>query len=377
MRIGVDVSFLATDRRGMGRYVRNLLTCLLRHPSTHRYVLFTGRGTDAGAVRSLLGRVPVDYEIALSRDCSRADLDVCWFPWSRIDRLPRTGKAVLTVHDVAPFLFPHRSRWRYFDQRRDERRLAESVTAADAVVTVSRFSCEQLATVLAVPRSRLEVVPGGVDPLFWQSEPQVAHRDEIMCVARDEERKNLGRLLEAFVLLRREGRAACRLRLCGVDPDAAPRYARLLKPDRLENEVTWESDLDDRVLRERYRAAALVVCPSLHEGFGLPVIEAMASGTPVACANAASLPEIAGDAAVYFDPLDAAGMAGAISRCLADEELRTAMIDKGRTQAARFDWVASARKMHDVLESVAGLDVQAGVSDSKRLHNLPGWRAIL
>jgi glycosyltransferase involved in cell wall biosynthesis len=110
--------------------------------------------------------------------------------------------------------------------------------------------------------------------------------------------------------------------------------------------------VDDADLPALYRHAALFAFPSLYEGFGLPVLEAMACGVPVVCSNASSLPEVAGDAALLVDPLDTDGLAAAIARALADGDLREGMIVRGFAQAARFTWKQAARQLLGVFDTL-------------------------
>jgi alpha-1,3-rhamnosyl/mannosyltransferase len=109
--------------------------------------------------------------------------------------------------------------------------------------------------------------------------------------------------------------------------------------------------VDDEDLPALYRGAALFAFPSLYEGFGLPVLEAMACGIPVVCSNTSSLPEVAGNAALLVDPLDVDGLSAALHRALEDRELRKRMVDRGLAQAARFTWERSARQLRDVIVS--------------------------
>jgi glycosyltransferase involved in cell wall biosynthesis len=171
-------------------------------------------------------------------------------------------------------------------------------------------------------------------------------------VGSDEERKNLGTLLQAFARVRAGGWPG-RLVLCGDNPNLLARHARTIRECALAGLVIVEGYVDEEALRRRYREAALFVFPSLYEGFGLPVLEAMASGTPVACARAASLPEIAGAAAEYFDPRDADDMARAMRRCLDDDEHAHRLAALGREQAAGFTWEAAADRMLGVFEQAA------------------------
>jgi alpha-1,3-rhamnosyl/mannosyltransferase len=135
----------------------------------------------------------------------------------------------------------------------------------------------------------------------------------------------------------------CRLVLCGFPAGETPGSWHRLRQSLAKDTVQILGYLPRRELPALYQTADLLIYPSLFEGFGLPVLEAMASGCPVICSNVASLPEIAGDAALFIDPCDSAGMATAMDRLLNDAALRGTHIAKGRERAGRFSWEATAR----------------------------------
>jgi alpha-1,3-rhamnosyl/mannosyltransferase len=130
-------------------------------------------------------------------------------------------------------------------------------------------------------------------------------------------------------------------------------YQDLVAEVEKHNSVRLVGFVEDQDLPALYRHAALFAFPSLYEGFGLPVLEAMASGIPVVCSNSSSLPEVAGGAALLVDPLDTDALAAALTQVLEDEGLRTRMIERGVLQAARFEWERSASQLLGVMESLA------------------------
>jgi alpha-1,3-rhamnosyl/mannosyltransferase len=165
--------------------------------------------------------------------------------------------------------------------------------------------------------------------------------------------KNYPRLLEAYSLL--PGAVQFPLVCAGLKGNQFNRLQDLRRELRIpEEKVTFLGFVNDSVLRTLYRHARLFVMPSFFEGFGLPVLEAMSSGCPVCCSRAASLPEVAGDAAAYFDPFDVKGIATAVIRVLTEEQLRLSLISKGFEQACRFSWLRAARETLAVYQKVAG-----------------------
>jgi glycosyltransferase involved in cell wall biosynthesis len=206
------------------------------------------------------------------------------------------------------------------------------------VIVISEWVKERVVERLGLPPDRIHPIHLGVDHERFSPDTTVAREPFLVYPARPWPHKNHARLLEGFSLLRRE-RPELRLVLTGVghDPDGVPEGVDVL------------GGVSAGELVSLYRRAAALVFPSLYEGFGLPPVEAMACGCPVAASSAGSLPEVVGDAAVLFDPLDpaaiAAGMAEALDRA-------AELGERGLVRAAAFTWAATARA-HDVVYELA------------------------
>ncbi|MCM6761778.1 glycosyltransferase family 4 protein [Rathayibacter sp. ZW T2_19] len=236
-------------------------------------------------------------------------------------------------HRDLPELFPR--------VERVFRRVAYEATArrADAVITISAFTKSRIVELLGIPEERVHVSHLGVDTSRFR--PNLGERDDfVFFPARAWPHKNHARLFEAMRLLRADGHGL-RLVLTGGDLD---RLGEL--PDFVE----WRGHVAPEELAELYRRAAVLAFPSLYEGFGFPPIEAMASGCPVAAADAGSLPEICGDAAVYVDPLDPRSIADGILEAIARREQLAPL---GLARAARFDWERCRREHLEVFRAVA------------------------
>jgi len=247
--------------------------------------------------------------------------------------------------------------------------LHRAVRAARAVVTVSEVARADVVNVLGAPAARTTVIHHGVEPRFApQSEETVAALRQrlglppayALHLSSGKPHKNLPRLLDAWravagsgpgaglVLAIAGGEAPSRREVAAADP-----AVRFLGPIR-------EDDLPGL-----YAGARLFVFPSLVEGFGLPVLEAMACGTPVVCSNASSLPEVAGEAAVLCDPSDTAALAAAMTRMLADPDLRTALRQRGLARAARFTWGEAAERFVRVYRDALAQAPRAGRRGSR------------
>jgi glycosyltransferase involved in cell wall biosynthesis len=262
-----------------------------------------------------------------------------------LPRGPLTGgtpPAVVTVHDLAVVRFPETlSGW---NSRYTQRTLRRVLGAADAIIAVSRDTADDLAAFAPSEAGRIHVIANGVDA-FW-SEPDATAAPVagafVLAVGTPEPRKNLPRLVEAMRRRRAAG-ADERLVLVGADgwgSERIPEEPWLVRLGRV----------DDSTLRSLYRAAAAVAIPSLHEGSGLPVLEAFAAGAPVVAARAGALPETAGDAAILIEPLDPRSIAAGIDEAITQ---RDALIRRGYERARAATWARAAERHVEVYCSVA------------------------
>ncbi len=311
MRVGIDTSPLVQTRAGTARHVRGLLGALRDRPGVDLELLaFGGPGRVSSVLRDALW-----YPLGLRRRSRSFDLLHC-----TTFRGPRGASVptVLTVHDLAilrtPEAFP---RWHRLYGRAG---LAGVLRAADAVIAVSEFTRAETIELADVPANRIHVVPNGVDAVFTPDGPR-AEGDYVLAVATLEPRKNLGRAVDAA----RE--AGVELRVVGARGWGGVAVAG------------WAGEIPDSELAALYRGARCVVYPSLYEGFGLPVLEAMACGTPVVTSRGTATEEVAGDAAVLVDPRDAASIAHGIR---AATERRDELVPAGLARAREFTWQRAA-----------------------------------
>jgi glycosyltransferase involved in cell wall biosynthesis len=240
------------------------------------------------------------------------------------------GRNVVVVHDAAALREPGWYSRGYVAWQRAV--LPTLARRALHLVTVSQFSRGELVELLGADPARITVVPGGVDERFRPGiEPARRPRPYVLTVASRTARKNLAAL----------GATARRLARDGVELVAVGGDRPQFRAEEAGG-LTWLGAVDDAALPGLYAGALAFVLPSLHEGFGLTVLEAMACGTPVVAADRTALPELVGDAGLLVDPTDPQAIADAVARAIGDERLRAA----GPRRAAAYGWDATMRRLH-------------------------------
>jgi glycosyltransferase involved in cell wall biosynthesis len=232
------------------------------------------------------------------------------------------------------------------------------------VLTVSEASKRDILRYFRVPESRIDVIYNAIDERFWL-EPDVEEVNRVreryrltdpfvLYAGNIKPHKNLERLIEAFHLMRHDDPNLKDVQLLIIG-DEISKYAtlrRAVHSHKLHKHVRFFGFVSDQTLAALYRLANVFVFPSLYEGFGLPPLEAMASGTPVITSNVSSLPEVVGDAALMIDPYDAAAIADAMKRVLTDTDLRVDLQGRGLARAREFSWERSIARVRQIYEEV-------------------------
>ena len=366
MRFGFDLRPFLREETGVGVYFKNLLFELAKIDPDDEYVLFSASWKD---------RFP---ESKLPPFKNRRFRDLRWpvkgvnFAWYRLGRprldaifgerldlthsptpliLPTAGKTIVTVCDLFFMDFPGRAdkeARRYFLKRTES-----SLRKADGIVTISEFTKKALVDRYGIGDERIKVTYLGLNDIF--KEPpgagavDAARRkfslpaDFLLFVGASEPRKNLPRLIDAVAAVHERFK---KIPLVVVGRSGADQAALLdkIRSRGLERWVRLLGYLPDTDIRDLYHAASAFVFPSYCEGFGLPLLEAMACGLPVAASGVSALPEIGGEAAAYFDPENVEDMAAKIILVLGDDRLRASLQAKGRERAAAFTWLKTARE---------------------------------
>jgi glycosyltransferase involved in cell wall biosynthesis len=377
-RVGIDYTAAVRQTAGIGRYVRELTAAMAVSPvraGSSALRLFV-----AGTHRADLPLPPpgCTYYPSLISERNHARL---WYRlrlpipvemWTGpVDlfhaadfALPPTlpgARTVVTVHDLA---FEHHPEDAMPGMLAYLRRVVpRSARRADQVIAVSEATRRDLIELYGLPGDKIVVIPHGVSSRFFplaESDGRAALRTRrgwrfpdgplVLTVGTMQPRKNHLRLVQAFAQVKTRASLIVAGGQGWSYEVVRDEVARLGIGDR----VVFTGFVDDRDLPDLYRAATIFAYPALFEGFGLPVLEAMASGVPVVTSNVSSLPEVAGEAAELVDPLDVEGMAVVLDRLLGDETLRSDLCQKGIARAGQFTWARAAEKTWGVYHALMG-----------------------
>jgi glycosyltransferase involved in cell wall biosynthesis len=356
LTVGIDARAAAEVPAGRGRYVRELLTALdALGDEDARFVLYArepwGALDPARFSWQTIGLPDPAWHVAAALRASReADVFLstnsyltAWFT-----RIP----TAIVVYDLVPFV--DRANAKTSSARIEQATIRPALRRAAALPCISDATRADLVRLFAAARSKASTIPLAADAAFGAPVAAPGHPSldapYVLAVGTLEPRKNLERLIDAWNALGEAGRAGHVLALVGpIGWDAAP----ILAAAR-ENDARLLGRVSEDELRALYAGAAAFAYPSLYEGFGLPVLEAMAAGAPVLTSSISSLPEVAGDAAVLVDPRDVAAIGDGLRRLLGDAALAADLRERGRARAAAFSWERTASETLALLKSIAG-----------------------
>lgn len=389
MRIGIDACCWS-NRRGYGRFTRELLLALAEHDRSNQYIALVDARTADGndfpralnplivktskpptQAAAALGRRSIRDVLAFSRAAQKQHFDLFFFPtvYSYFPLLQRI-KVILGIHDVMAeqqpqLIFPSRKDrlfWRL--------KMRMALKQASLIVTVSEHARMNILEQFKLPKSLVRVVPEAPARLFSPVQDDAKVRETLDRYNLNPERrfllyvggmgphKNLDTLIKAYATLIQDQRFAdVALVIVGDKEDVFysqfPALKKSVQQLNLDKSVTFTGFIPDEDLACFYSAAQLFIMPSFDEGFGLPAMEAMACGAPVAVSHAGALPEVVGEAGLLFDPFNAQELQEAISYVLLDRGLRETMRAKGLERAAQFTWQQTAHAIKGLFEEVA------------------------
>jgi glycosyltransferase involved in cell wall biosynthesis len=376
---------------GFGTYIRNLVRGLATIQAPHHFLLVTHR-----ADKHEFDGLPRNFETVFYERKDAEPVDQVAFPWfvrslkADLTHIPLnvvpamlTKPYIVTVHDLSSLFYDSPSGWRHEMRSVQIRR---GLLRAEQVIAVSESTRHDVVNLLGIPADRVCRIYGGADPRFthhipgpgsraagpeaWAHERRrILERYQVnypflLYAGTIRPQKNIPRLVEAFSFLRGalqdcEEWKDLRLLIIGDEISRYPAVRRAVIQSRIEQHVRFLGFVPLDTLRVFYEAAAAFVFPSLYEGFGLPPLEAMASGTPVVCSNSTSLPEVVGDAAMIVSPDNVFDIARGLKEVLLDPELRAELVRRGTERSRHFRWEDTAREVLALYERSAASQVPA------------------
>jgi glycosyltransferase involved in cell wall biosynthesis len=385
LHIAIDVRRIRDF--GIGTYIRNLVHALAEVDPENRYTLVCQPEEE----RTLAG-LPANFKTAVHkrRDADMVEHvafpaylrslrpDLVHIPLNRVP-IFMIKPYVVTIHDMANLFYEEEPSGTRMALRRF--RFRRGLIRADRVIAVSEATSREVQKAMGIPANRIRMVYNAPDPEFFGKRhvadarvagPEAAAREMqrimeryqihypyLLYAGNIKPHKNIPRLVEAFAVVRDQLAADplykdLRLIIIGDEISQYPAVRHAVIKSRVESTVRFLGFVPFDTLRCFYESAAAFVFPSRHEGFGLPPLEAMASGTPVVCSNVSSLPEVVGDAAIQVNPVNVFDIARGIREVLLDKNLRDDLVARGRRQAAKFSWSRTAREVLAIYREVAG-----------------------
>jgi glycosyltransferase involved in cell wall biosynthesis len=378
MRFSVDAHAIGQHLTGNETYIRNLLNCFEVLDREAEFITYISREEAIADVpeRFQKKRVSVNPFVRLGYDLPRrvAEDRPNLLHVQYTAPLACAVPIVVSVHDVSYLEHP-----KYFTSCRALQlriTVRRTVRAASCVLTPSEFSKQRILDAYKLPDEKVVVLPNGVSSVFHPVAREVAQRGMrtklpaapfVLTVGDLQPRKNHLGLISAFEdLIRAHPQLPHHLVIVGKDTWYAPTVSAAAKKSQVADRIHFTGFVDDEEVRRLYGACDLFVYPSFYEGFGLPILEAMACGRAVACSNTSAMPEVADSAALLFDPSSQRELVFAMRDLLLNPELRQRMERLGVQRAAMFSWTSSAAKTLDLYYAVAGSGkAAAGVQKSR------------
>jgi glycosyltransferase involved in cell wall biosynthesis len=362
MKIGIDVTPIFYQRGGVGNYTLHLVENLIKLSSGHRFFLYSNHFSNESfpflsnsAVTFVRGVRPyLRYKIW------REGIDVLHGPNFRLPGRGAKGN-LITIHDLALEKFPSFGKKKYAS-RYSAWKTRKRALSADHIIAVSQNSLEDIVNIFGISREKITSIYNGVDDFFFMDRNRelfLKIKDKfgikkdrfILFTGTIEPRKNVQTLLKAFSRSS-QIRKNYSLVLAGGKGWKNENIQRLITDEGIGNDLVITGYISREELRTLYSFASCFVFPSVYEGFGIPLLEAMACGAPVVCSNSSSLPEVAGNAAIMVDPYDIDGFSVAMEKVIENGDLRNNMIQNGLERVKQFSWEKAARETLQVYEKI-------------------------
>jgi len=371
LKIGLDARVATIDLRGFGRYSRSLIKALISLPSEIEWFLYTH---DPGLkqifpeservhIRVLSGFMGLRSHLLLRSAAQTERLQLMYFFANNFWFWPECP-TLITIHDTEPFEKPELYCHNLVDRIHSQYRKFRIKQVGTHFITDSEASRKDALSIFGLAPDKITTIYSGVDDALFKEQPDPADdqirarfipgdKPYIFFVGAHDYRKNLATLIRAFDLLKQNRRIPHQLVLAGTGGSDPRFYPPLKGIARVaENDIIFPGYIDDQFLPALYRGAQLFVFPSLKEGFGLPVLEAMACGVPVVSSKASSLPEVVADAGLLVNAEKESEIADAMMQVLGSPPLARELREKGLKQAARFRWEKAGQEVLELIPQI-------------------------
>ncbi len=367
MRIGIDVGILREEKRGVGHYLFNLLEEFSRLSSDDDIYLYSPRPILYNFKKnrnwhSRIGTIPLPGTFWLQTQCKnyikKDNVEIFFGPSHVLPlNLSNTIRKVLVVHDLVAILYP--DTMTNYNRFIHNIFFAKSLKSADSIITMSEATKQSIIEKFGINENRINVIYEGVSKSFRPYQPEELksilnkyglNKPYLLSVGTLEPRKNYPVLLRAFKRLKTDWD----LVIVGKKGWKFQNILLTIKDLKLADRVKILGYVEDAELPFFYNGAEIFIFPSIYEGFGLPILEALACGTPVICSNSSSLPEVGGDAVIYFDLNSVEELVVKVNELLANSELKKVLIQRGLNRVKLFTWDKTAQKTWGVLKNLDG-----------------------
>ena len=364
MKIGVDARLLSEKHHGISRYTHEVLTRLVKEPAEfflyspeniisnnswdfQNVNLRTSTFSGGKVTRILWSQIQLPYQVREDQ------LDVFWGPCHRIPRfIPKNVAKVVSIHDLVWKHAP--DTMRIWNRLSEQLFMPQSIRAANHIITDSNYVKESLASAYPFTLQKTSVINLGPSIFPNAGEPEDlkslgVHKPYILFVGTLEPRKNLPRLLRSFGALEEHLRNKVKLVIAGGAGWGSTDIGSYVEELKLTQQVVLLGEVEDKHLSTLYKHAMFLAMPSLMEGFGLPLVEAMSFGIPILASNNSSMPEIVNDSGVLVDPLCEQDITNALQRLITDKNFRDDLQLRSRKNSERFDWDNTAKQTWEIL----------------------------
>ena len=344
---------------GVGRYVTGLLSRLMDLSPIDLVVLTSEDFSYYQKIEKIYMRFNVLstrglFELTFAS--RRKGIDIIHSPMYVTPLLP-SSRLVVTIHDLIPIRMPEVMTGK---SRRSMYYLLNklAVNNADAILVPSSSTKYDVIDIFRCSEGKVHVIPHALDDVFFNIRSRSSHTCKglhpeeryLLGIGNHKPHKNLVKLLKAFAITRKD--VESKLVLIGTEDSLSSEIRAIIDKLGIKKEVFFSGKLTDAELINLYSGALAFIFPSVYEGFGLPPLEAMACGVPVACSNSASLPEVVGDSALLFDPYTVDSIADAIIKITFDQKLRSSLTEKGRRRVRNFSWDSTATNILEVYNKI-------------------------